>query len=102
MEQVIAELSSDIIPRGYVAVYVSDYWRKSKGKKEAQGAVLGGQFMPIGFELFARLRKHFDPVDVIAVNRKNAKLDKGNWRKAAIEQDFYLRGFNYLFIMKKP
>ncbi|MEL6797633.1 MAG: hypothetical protein AAFO89_12530, partial [Planctomycetota bacterium] len=106
MEQVIAELDRVLIPRRYMALYVSDSWRKKKGKSkpksESQGAVLGGRFMPIGFELFARLRKHFDPVDIIAVNRKNAKLEKGNWRKAAIEQNFYLRGFNYLFIMKKP
>jgi hypothetical protein len=26
----------------------------------------------------------------------------GNYRKAAEEENFYLRGFNYLFIMKKP
>ncbi|MEO1584531.1 MAG: DNA methyltransferase [Planctomycetota bacterium] len=106
MEQVIAELDRVLIPRRYMALYVSDSWRKRKGKNkpksEQAGSVLGGQFMPIGFELFARLRTHFDPVDIIAVNRKNAKLDKGNWRKAAIEQNFYMRGFNYLFIMKKP
>ncbi len=106
MEQVIAELDRVLIPRRYMALYVSDSWRKRKGKNkpksEKAGSVLGGQFMPIGFELFVRLRKHFDPVDIIAVNRKNAKLERGNWRKAAIEQNFYLRGFNYLFIMKKP
>jgi adenine-specific DNA-methyltransferase len=29
-------------------------------------------------------------------------LEMGNYRKAADEGNFYLRGFNYLFIMKKP
>jgi adenine-specific DNA-methyltransferase len=35
------------------------------------------------------------------VVRHNQKLDRGNWRKAAEEGNFFLRGFNYLFIMKK-
>jgi hypothetical protein len=57
--------------------------------------------MPIGFELFAMLRRRFKPVDIIAVVRHNQKLARGNWKKAAEEGNFFLRGFNYLFIMKK-
>ena len=49
----------------------------------------------------ARLRKRFQPVDVISVVRHNASLGKGNFNKAAEEGNFFLRGFNYLFIMKK-
>ena len=41
------------------------------------------------------------PVDVIAVVRHNRKLQQGNWKKAAIEQNFFLRGFNYCLIFKK-
>ena len=33
--------------------------------------------------------------------RHNAKLGKNNWHKAAEEGNYFLRGFNYLFIMKK-
>jgi DNA modification methylase len=102
MERVIAEIHRVLRPRRYMALYVSDSWRKRRGKREEPGAVLGGQFMPIGFELFSRLRTRFEPVDIVAVSRKNEKLDRGNWRKAAVEQNFFLRGFNYLFIMKKP
>lgn len=101
MERVIAELFRTLRPRRYMALYVCDSWRKRRGKREEPGAVLGGQFMPIGFELFARLRARFEPVDIVVVSRKNEKLERGNWRKAAVEQNFYLRGFNYLFIMKK-
>ena len=60
-----------------------------------------GVFMPIGFELFAIAREKFRPVDMIAVARKNEKLDRGNWRKAAVEGNFFLRGFNHLMIFKK-
>ena len=58
-------------------------------------------FMPIGFELFSIMRDYFRPVDIIAVVRGNTKLQRGNWHKSAEQENFFLRGFNYLFIMKK-
>jgi hypothetical protein len=42
----------------------------------------------------------FEPVDVISVIRHNKTLEMGNYRKAADEGNFFLRGFNYLFIMR--
>jgi hypothetical protein len=57
--------------------------------------------MPIGFELFALLRQHFKPIDIIAVVRHNRTLQRSHWHSAAVEGNYYLRGFNYLFIMKK-
>jgi hypothetical protein len=57
--------------------------------------------MPIGLELFSLLRRRFKPIDIIAVVRHNEKLQRGNWHKAAEEENFFLRGFNYLFIVKK-
>jgi hypothetical protein len=73
-----------------MALYVCDSFVKGKG------------FFPIGFELFTLMRKHFEPTDIIAVTRHNKTLDMGNYRSAAQEGNFYLRGFNYLFIMRKP
>lgn len=93
MERVISEIDRVLRPKRYMALYVSDSFRKTKAKRV---------FMPIGFELFMRLRARFEPVDIISVVRQNAKLSKGNWHKAAEEENFFLRGFNYLFIMKKP
>jgi DNA modification methylase len=98
MEQAIAEMHRVLKPQRYMAMYVSDSWRKKKGGKVGSG---GGEFMAIGFELFNLLRRKFKPIDIIAVVRHNAKLGKGNWHKAAEEGNFFLRGFNYLFIMKK-
>lgn len=93
MGEVIAEAHRVLKDRRYLGLYVSDSFRKRKG-------ALPG-FAPIGFELFSIMRERFRPIDIICVARNNAKLKRGNWRKAAVEENFFLRGFNYLFIMKK-
>lgn len=95
MDTVIAEIDRVLRPRRFMALYVSDSFRKRKG-------ATGGAFVPLGFEVFALLRRRFMPADIICVVRHNQKLSRGNWRKAAEEGNFFLRGFNYLFIMKKP
>jgi DNA modification methylase len=92
MRQVLDECHRVLRNRRYMAVYVSDSWKKRKP---------GGVFMPIGFEVFALLRERFKPVDIVCVVRHNAKLKRGNWHKAAEEENFFLRGFNYLLIGKK-
>jgi DNA modification methylase len=89
MEQVIAEIRRILKPDRHMALYVSDSYVKGKG------------FYPLGFGLFERLQKHFEPVDIISVTRHNKTLEMGNYRRAAEEGNFFLRGFNYLFIMKK-
>lgn len=98
MEKVITEIHRVLKDRRYMGLYVSDSWKKRKGSDPGSGA---GTFMPIGFELFAMMRKLFKPVDIICVVRHNQKLSRGNWNKAAEEGNFFMRGFNYLFIMKK-
>src|SRR5260370_2259299 len=90
MEEVSGEMQRVLKPDRYAAMYVSDSFVKGEG------------FHPIGFELFSRLRKKFEPVDIIAVVRHNKTLEMGNYRRAAEEGNFFLRGFNYLFIVYKP
>ena len=89
MDKVIREIHRILRPGHHMALYIGDSFVKGKG------------FFPIGFELFALLRKHFEPIDIIAVTRHNKTLDMGNYRAAAEEGNFFLRGFNYLFIMRK-
>jgi adenine-specific DNA-methyltransferase len=89
MEQVISEIHRVLKPDRHMALYVSDSFVKDKG------------FYPIGFELFDRLRKKLTPVDIISVVRHNKTLEMGNYRKAAEEGNFFLRGFNYLLVMCK-
>jgi adenine-specific DNA-methyltransferase len=93
MGRVIEEINRVLKPRRYMALYVSDSWKKRSNAPA---------FMSIGFELFSIMRHHFEPVDIISVVRHNTKLKRGNWHKAAQEGNFFLRGFNYLFVMKKP
>ncbi len=89
MAQVIAETHRVLKNRRYMALYVSDSFKKGK------------PFMPIGFELFALMQRHFKPIDIIAVVRHNRTLNRNHWHTAAVEGNYFLRGFNYLFIMKK-
>ena len=98
MGTVIAEMHRVLRPKRYAALYVCDSWRK-RGRGDAGRGT--GVFMPIGFELFAMLRERFTPVDIVCVVRHNQKLQRGNWHKAAEEGNFFLRGFNYLFIVRK-
>jgi DNA modification methylase len=98
MSKAIEEAHRVLKNRRYMALYVSDSWRKKKGAPAGSGA---GTFMPIGFELFAIMRRLLVPVDIVCVVRQNQKLDKGNWRKTAVEENFFLRGFNYLLVFKR-
>ena len=94
MDRVIAEIHRVLKDRRYMALYVSDSFRKGKGPA-------ADRFMPIGFELFGLMCRRFRPIDIICVVRKNQKIERGNWRRAAEDGNFFLRGFNYLFLMKK-
>jgi len=89
MEQVFAECRRLLKPQRHLGLYISDSFVKGKG------------FYPLGFELFGRLREHFQPVDIISVIRHNKTLEMGNYRRAAEEGNYFLRGFNYLFIVRK-
>ncbi len=89
MDQVFAEIGRILKPGRHMGLYVCDSYVHGKG------------FYPIGFELYALLKQRFEPVDIISVVRHNKTLEMGNYRKAADEGNFYLRGFNYLFVMRK-
>jgi DNA modification methylase len=90
MEKVFSEIFRIMRRDRFMALYVSDYHNIKKG------------FVPIGFQLFEILRRSFESVDIVAVTRHNRDLEKGNFHKAAEDGNFFLRGFNYLFIMHKP
>lgn len=89
MRQVIRETARVLKPGGTLAVYVCDVFRKGKG------------FYPLGFEIFEATRDLFIPLDMIAVTRHNKTLAMGNYRKAADDGGFYLRGFNHLMLFEK-
>lgn len=99
MDQVLEECARILKPDRCMALYVSDSYRKGTGHHDRSPR---GTLLTIGFDLFRLLRRHFAPVDIVCVVRHNKKLEQGNFRKAAEEENFFLRGFNYLFIMRKP
>lgn len=89
MEKVVAECDRILSDRRLMALYVSDTYQKKKG------------FVPIGFKLFEILCRHFRPADIVAITRHNRKLKRHHWHTEALKGNYFLRGFNYLFIMKK-
>ena len=72
-----------------LAVFVCDVLRKKR------------DFHPLGFELFEIARAKLVPLDIVAVTRHNRTLEMGNYRRAADEGGFFLRGFNYLLLFRK-
>ena len=90
MHRAIRESVRVLEPGGVLAVYVCDYFEKKKG------------FAPVGFQMFVSMADVLEIVDIVSVVRHNRTLDMGNYRKAADEGGFFLRGFNYLFLGRKP
>jgi len=91
MRMAIKEAARILKPQKVLAIYVCDIFKKGK------------VFAPLGFELFQIAREEkFEPIDIVAVVRHNRTLEMGNYRKAADEQGFFLRGFNYLLLLRKP
>jgi DNA modification methylase len=89
MRLVLDECARVLRDERVLAIYVCDVFKKDRG------------FYPLGFEIFEMAKTHFIPIDVIAVTRHNRTLEMGNYRKAADEQGFYLRGFNYLLLFRR-
>ncbi len=89
LEKVAREIHRILKPDKYMAWLIGDHWRKKTG------------FIPVGFKIYNMLSKFFVTGDIICVARRNQTSNTGLWHKKAIELNFYLRGFKYLFIMKK-
>lgn len=89
LEKVAKEIHRILKPGKVMAWLIGDHWRKKSG------------FIPVGFNIYQRLLKYFETVDIICVVRRNQTSNTPAWHKQAKEFNFYLRGFKYLFIMRK-
>ena len=89
MREVIREIWRVLRPGRYAALYCCDSFRKKK------------PFCPIGVRLFEIMEEFFTPVDIVAVVRHNRTLKRRHYHTEAIKGNYFLRGFNYLFIVKK-
>lgn len=89
LEKVMAECHRVMKPGKVIGWVIGDQWVKKK-------------FTPVGFLVYERLARHFEPVDVISLVRRGQTSNTGVWHSRALRFNFYLRGFKYLFIMRKP
>ncbi len=88
LEKVAIEIKRILKNDKVLAWVIGDQWKKRK-------------FTPTGFLMYERLNKHFETIDIISLTRHNQTSNTGIWHYRAKEFNFYLRGFKYLFIMKK-
>lgn len=89
LEKVASEITRILKPGKAMGWVIADQWIKKK-------------FTPVGFLLWQRLEKYFVPIDIVCLTRHNQTSNTGIWHDRARRYNFYLRGFKYLFIMKKP
>lgn len=89
LDAAFAEAHRILRDRRYFGMYICDYFSKKQG------------FVPIGLRCLSMLSQRFRLIDHVCVVRHNKSLKLGNWHKAAADENFFLRGFNHLFIVKK-
>jgi DNA modification methylase len=89
LEKVMVECHRILKPGKVLGWLIGDQWVKKK-------------FTPVGFKVFERLCKYFEPIDIICVVRRGQTSNTGIWYNRAIRFNFYLRGFKYLLLMRKP
>lgn len=89
LDRVMAEVYRVLKPGKTLGWLIGDQWVKKK-------------FTPVGFRVYEQLCRHFETVDVICIARRSQTSNTGIWHNRALRFNFYLRGFKYLFIMRKP
>ena len=88
LDKVMSECYRVLKPGKVLGWLIGDQWVKKK-------------FTPVGFRVYENLCKYFDTVDIVCVTRRSQTSNTGIWHSCALRFNFYLRGFKYLFIMRK-
>ncbi|RLC34380.1 DNA methylase [Candidatus Shapirobacteria bacterium] len=88
LEKVAKEIHRILKAGKIVGWVIADQWVKRK-------------FAPVGFLMYQILEKYFEPVDIVCLTRHSQTSNTGIWHHRARQYNFYLRGFKYLFIMRK-
>jgi len=89
LEKVAKEIFRILKPGKVMGWLIGDQWVKRK-------------FTPVGFKVYQMLTQFFEPVDLICVVRRGQSSHTGVWHYRAKKFNFFLRGFKYLLIMRKP
>lgn len=91
--EVAGELYRVLKPGKALGWLIGDQWVKRK-------------FTPVGLNIYRLLTEaegaSFIPMDLICVTRRNQSSNTGLWHYRAIKNNFYLRGFKHLIIVRKP
>ena len=88
LEKTAREMERILKPGKVMGWVIADQWIKKK-------------FTAVGLLMWQRLEKYFEPMDIICLTRHNQTSNIGIWHDRARQYNFYLRGFKYLFIMRK-
>ncbi len=88
LEKVMAESARILKPGKVLGWLIGDQWVKKK-------------FTPVGFKVYERLCKYFEPVDIVCVVRRSQISNTGIWHNRALRFNFFLRGFKYLLLVRK-
>jgi len=88
LEKVMKECCRVLKPGKVIAWLIGDQWVKKR-------------FTPVGFKIYQKLSKYFETVDIICVVRRGQASHTPLWYNRARRFNFFLRGFKYLFIMRK-
>jgi tRNA G10 N-methylase Trm11 len=89
MERVAREAFRVIRPRGILAWVIADQYRD-------------GVYTPVGFRLLGLLARWFEPIDTIVLIRHHDRSASPMWEHRARRFNFFLRGFKFLFLLRKP
>jgi len=76
-------------PGGILAWIISDEYK-------------GGTYTPVGFRLQTVLASRFEFLDTVALLRHNDRSASPMWEHRARRYNFLLRGFKFLFLMRRP
>ena len=91
LEKVAREIYRILKPGKVIGWLIGDQWVKRK-------------FTPVGFKIYQMLTDvvGFEPIDIICVARRNQSSNTRIWHYRAQKFNFFLRGFKYLILAKKP
>jgi DNA modification methylase len=91
LEKVAREIWRILKPGKVLGWLIGDQWVKRK-------------FTPVGFKIYQMLTEKigFEPIDIVCVVRRNQSSNTKVWHYRAEKFNFFLRGFKYLIIVRKP
>ncbi len=89
MGRVAGEAYRVLRPGGVLAWIISDEYK-------------GGTYTPVGFRLQLVLAARFEFLDTVALLRHNDRSASPMWEHRARRYNFLLRGFKFLFLMRRP